>query len=37
MSDDYSVTRQEQKRIEIYSRMHNLGEKIWQSIWITTW
>lgn len=27
MSDDYSVTRKEQKKIEMYSKMHNLGEK----------
>lgn len=27
MSDDYSVTRKEQKKIEIYSKMLNLGEK----------
>lgn len=28
MSDDYSVTRREQKKIEMYSKMQNLGEKI---------
>lgn len=27
MSDDYSATRQEQKKIEMYSKMLNLGEK----------
>ena len=32
MSDDYSVTLREQKKIEMYAKMQNLGEIKWLTL-----